>query len=317
VHDKTGKSLLVEWIAGKQNIYLGGRVDKVGVLTNEPEWLGQLDNLDKPEYQSATPENEMLGIPGDSTPKSRFVRLAKLRQYANLEADRDPVQVAAHLINNVDVVHGTDQDPSFGDDYTGPTLIRDHKNRKLYFKGQNNQSFRLIDLAKIDFGQAGLENKGILADPTIYDPIYDSYQFAQDVTAMLTGAKLDWNGTAADAKILNVKVSISAADLLKLPPRMRLGSMFIYAVTPDQEFLQWWSNGWTPVTNGLLAPTYTGKLATRTFRVNLDKLPLSEQDRYGTKIYAGWGTSSTEMLLAQRQSVVFVIDDFEEYQVDP
>jgi hypothetical protein len=166
VHDKTGKSLLVEWIAGKQSIYMGGAVDNVGVLTNEPEWPEQLKNLDREEYRNAKPENEMAGIPGDST-------------------------------------------------------------------------------------------------------------------------------------------------------RMRYASMFVYAVTPDQEFYQWWNNRWIPVTNGLLVPTYTGTFATKTFGVNLNKLPISAENQYGTKIYAGWGTSSTEMLLAQRQNMVFVISDFEEYQIDP
>ena len=313
VHDSAGKSLLIEWVEGKQNIYWGDQIDKIGVLTNEPPWPDMLKELAKPEIKNANPKNEMTGLKADSGPISRFTKLAKLREFATLR-NKDYLQVAVHLINNVDVVHGTDVTPDFGDDYTGPTLIRDHKQKKLYFKGQNNQSFRLIDLGEIRFDTAGLSKNAILADPKPGDAYYDKYRFSQDVTALLTAARLEWDGTESGPKVLSVTVSMSAEDLLKLPPDMRTGSMFTYAVTPYQEVYQWLSDGWTSVTDGSLSPVYTGALASETFMVDLERLPVSAENQFGTKIYAGYGVSSTEMFLADRQKLVFVIGDYEDFK---
>ena len=189
VRDGRGKSMIVEWIDRRQLIYDGPEVDDVGVLTNDPPYPQQVQELQK-NYADVTPEDGLLGIPGDPTYQSRFIRIAKLREFAHMKRGPlplDALQVAAHLINNADVVYGTNRE-YFGkgrsmDDYSGPTLIRDHRGRVLYFKGHNNQSYRKIDLARIRFGQA--LSASILADPLPTDPIFWEYQFGQDVSDML------------------------------------------------------------------------------------------------------------------------------------
>jgi choloylglycine hydrolase len=190
VRDRQGKSLIVEWIDGNPRIYDGAAVDDVGVLTNDPPYPDQVKELEK-HYRDVTPADGLLGIPGDPTYQSRFIRIAKLRQYAHMQrggvVPLDALQVAAHLINNADVVYGTNRE-YFGkdrsmDDYSGPTLIRDHRNSVLYFKGHNNQSYRMIDLAKIHFGEP--LTASILADPLPTDPIFQLYRIGQDVTYML------------------------------------------------------------------------------------------------------------------------------------
>jgi len=188
VRDARGNSLIVEWIGGQQLIYDGPYVDDVGVLTNDPSYPEQVSEL--ANYSEITPENGLLGIPGDATYQSRFIRIAKMREFAHIKRGPfplDALQVAAHLINNADVVYGTNRE-HFGeqgsiDDYSGPTLIRDHRNRVLYFKGHNNQSYRKIDLNHIQFGQP--LSASILADPLPTDAIYPQYSFGQDVTEML------------------------------------------------------------------------------------------------------------------------------------
>jgi len=188
VRDARGNSLIVEWIGGQQLIYDGPYVDDVGVLTNDPPYPEQVSEL--ANYSEITPENGLLGIPGDATYQSRFIRIAKMREFAHIKRGPfplDALQVAAHLINNADVVYGTNRE-HFGeqgsiDDYSGPTLIRDHRNRVLYFKGHNNQSYRKIDLNHIQFGQP--LSASILADPLPTDAIYPQYSFGQDVTEML------------------------------------------------------------------------------------------------------------------------------------
>jgi choloylglycine hydrolase len=189
VRDARGKSLIVEWVDRKQLIYDGPVVDNVGVLTNDPPYPDQLKELER-HYRKITPEDGLLGIPGDATYQSRFIRIAKMREFAHVQRGPlplDALQVAAHLINNADVVYGTSRE-YFGkdrsmDDYSGPTLIRDHRSRVLYFKGHNNQSYRKLDLARIRFGEP--LSASILADPLPTDPVYSDYQFGQDVTFML------------------------------------------------------------------------------------------------------------------------------------
>ena len=307
VHDSSGKSLLIEWIDETQHLYVGGDLDKYGVVTNEPAWPKMLEELEKKEYEEATPEHEMWGLRADHTPTSRFVKLVKFRQHA-LVKKQDPIQVATHLINSVDIVHGTDENPDFGDNYTGPTLVRDHTNRKLYFKGQNNQSFRVFDLGKINFRRHGLSRNSILADPTPHDRLYHEYKFAQDVTRLLTAAHLgEPNQSGSTRSTLDVTISVSDQNRVEAPADTRAESMFIYAVTPGREVYRWSGDSWSPLTGGALDPTHTGELSTRTFPVDLDGLPVSAEERQGTKIYAGYGASGTEMLLAGRQELVYVI----------
>jgi penicillin V acylase-like amidase (Ntn superfamily) len=119
VHDSSGASMLIEWINYTQYIYTQGELDEYGVVTNEPPWPEMRNEVSK--YSAATPENEMLGLLADHTPTSRFAKLVKLRQYATIRATLPKysslnvhdaaIQDAAHLINAVDVVRGTD-DPA-------------------------------------------------------------------------------------------------------------------------------------------------------------------------------------------------------------
>jgi penicillin V acylase-like amidase (Ntn superfamily) len=327
VHDSTGASMLIEWTNQTQHIYTKELADEngteYGVVTNEPAWPTMVQTLS--DYKNSKSTNEMKGLPADHTPKSRFAKLVKLRQFATMRASLPEyasfnvhdaavhdaaVQDAAHLINAVDVVRGTDNPPGFWkDNFTGPVLIRDHVRKKLFFKGYNNQSFRQIDLARINFKRTGMWMNSLLADPNPDSLYFHVYTFSQDVTPLLAGSYL--KGVAADMgqQTLNVTLSLSDEDLLNLPPAVKTGSMFIYAVTPCQEFFQWSGNRWTPVTNSLLTPAYTGGLAAQTFKVALDGLPASLEAQRGTKIYAGYGATSTEMFLANRQQLVHVIGD--------
>jgi penicillin V acylase-like amidase (Ntn superfamily) len=319
VHDISGASMLIQWTNEKQHIYTKGRLDKYGVVTNEPPWPRMVQEVSKD--RKATPLNEMKGIPGDHKSESRFRRLVKLREYArirselpeyaNLNAHDAAVQDAANLINTVTVIRGTDDpypDVGWTDNFTGPTLIRDHVRKKLFFRGYNNQSYRQIDLAKINFKQSDeLWMNYLPADPNPDDPVFHVYRFSQDVTRLLAGSSLKAVAADADRQTLNVTLSISDEDLLKLPPAVQTGSMFIYAVTSSQDFFQWSGNRWTPVTDSLLTPAHTGRLATRTFKVALDGLPAGLDGRQGIKIYAGYGATSTEMFLSNRQELVHVI----------
>jgi choloylglycine hydrolase len=88
VHDAQGKNLVVEFVDGETKIY----DNPIGVLTNSPSFDFQITNLRN--YLNLNPKDVMsidlhgvrinmtgagsgsLGMPGDSTPPHRFVKLA-------------------------------------------------------------------------------------------------------------------------------------------------------------------------------------------------------------------------------------------------
>jgi choloylglycine hydrolase len=92
IHDANGKSLVVEFLDGKINLF----DNPVGVLTNAPEFPWQVTNLrnylnlsvvnkgpvkiDGNVLEPTGQGNGLLGIPGDWTPPSRFVKIAYIKQ---------------------------------------------------------------------------------------------------------------------------------------------------------------------------------------------------------------------------------------------
>ncbi|WP_291326172.1 choloylglycine hydrolase family protein [Desulfovibrio sp. UCD-KL4C] len=167
VHDPAGNSLVAEWIDGKLNLY----DNKVGVLTNEPplpmQWANlrnyvnlspmiQKDlNLNGMNVSGTGNGSGLLGLPGDCTPPSRFVRIAILKQFAyQPEKDEDAIIFARHLIEQVTVMKGISREKTPKEemaDYTQWFTIEDLTNRVLYFGDYNDQTLRAVDLKKLDF----------------------------------------------------------------------------------------------------------------------------------------------------------------------
>lgn len=167
VHDASGNSLVAEWIDGELHIY----DNPLGVMTNEPPLPGQWANLRNyanlsPMMRTSLELNGMtvkgtgngsgtLGLPGDCTPPSRFVRAAVLGTFAyQPETAEDAVVFARHLLNQVDVMPGVSRDKTpqgESADYTQWTAIEDLTNRVLYFADYGDQTLRCVDLKKLDF----------------------------------------------------------------------------------------------------------------------------------------------------------------------
>ena len=168
ITDKTGKSVTVEWLKGKMMV----SDNPLGILTNSPSFSWQLNNLKNFANLSPYSPNPLkisgidysglgqgagsVGLPGDPTPPSRFVKMAFLTQTA-VTADNanDNLVLAQHIINNVDLpkglVRGTKDDPTAPMDTTQWTVFKDLTHGKIYFKSYNYPSLRMIDLNKIDF----------------------------------------------------------------------------------------------------------------------------------------------------------------------
>jgi choloylglycine hydrolase len=168
VHDASGKSIVIEYVEGKLHVY-----DNVlGVMTNSPafDWhMTNLRNYVNFSLVNAPPVEVggikltgfgqgtgMLGMPGDFTPPSRFVRaVAYSTSVLPSKTGEEAVLQAFHILNNFDIPKGTareehkDQHGNIMADYTIWTSAIDLKARRFYFRTYENSQIRSVDLMKM------------------------------------------------------------------------------------------------------------------------------------------------------------------------
>ncbi|MDP6601887.1 MAG: choloylglycine hydrolase family protein [Phycisphaerales bacterium] len=189
VADAAGKNIIVEWVGGKTNVY----DNPLGVLTNSPEFPWQLNNLKN--YVNLTPYAPdpvkvggvayaatgqgagALGLPGDFTPPSRFVKMAYLVDTA-LEVDTavEAVVLVEHILNNADIPDGAVRSTEGGKgtltDITRWSVFKDLKDLKFYYKSYTNTTLQEIDMKELDFSKGAkqlsmrLDSKQIMVDAT-------------------------------------------------------------------------------------------------------------------------------------------------------
>ncbi len=189
VTDNTGKSIVIEWIDGKTNVY----DNPLGILTNSPEFPWHLNNIknyvnisphsaapitiDGIEYAATGQGSGAVGVPGDYTPPSRFIKMLYLsKSVFPVETGEATVNLADHIVNNVDIptgaVLGEKGAKNDMPDKTQWTVIKDITNHKLYFKSYENTTLQVIDLHKIDFSKGApvldipIDSKQIFVDAT-------------------------------------------------------------------------------------------------------------------------------------------------------
>ncbi len=171
VHDSTGRSIVIEYVDGKLNVH----DDPLGVITNVPTFDWQMTNLrnyvnfsmhNPPPIQLGTVKLKptgmgagMLGLPGDFTPPSRFVRAVAFSQsvqpYLVRNGD-DAVLQAFHILNQFDIPKGAarehekDAHGNLLADYTLWTAASDLKAKRYYFRTYENSQIRSVDLTKMN-----------------------------------------------------------------------------------------------------------------------------------------------------------------------
>ena len=166
--DKTGQQVVLEVVGGKPVFY----ENKLGVLTNSPGFEWQLTNLNNyvnlvsgtapvQQLEGATlasfgAGSGMLGLPGDVTPPSRFVRAA----FYQTTAPQQPVAEAAvrqcfQILNNFDIPVGIEfpagKAPADLPSATQWTSATDPVNLKIYYRTMYDSRIRCIDLNTINF----------------------------------------------------------------------------------------------------------------------------------------------------------------------
>lgn len=169
IADATGASIVVEMVNGGEikvfNTFKG-------VIANSPTYDWHLTNLRNYLNLSAEPAASLIingetispfgsgsgfiGLPGDFTPPSRFVRAAVMTATARpLPTSEDAIFEAFRILDNFNIPVGLTAKPEkiapSIESATQITTAADLTNLRYYFHTMNNREVRMIDLSKIDF----------------------------------------------------------------------------------------------------------------------------------------------------------------------
>lgn len=169
VADPSGASLIIELVDGGQvKVY-----DSVlGVITNAPTYDWHITNLrnyiklspeaaktislDRIELSPLGAGSGMIGLPGDFSPPSRFIRAAALTATARpLATGLDAVFESFRILDSFNIPLGAianrDQIATDIESATQITSASDLKNLRYYFHTMNDRQVRMVDLKEIDF----------------------------------------------------------------------------------------------------------------------------------------------------------------------
>lgn len=169
ISDPSGASIVIEIVeSGKVKIYDAF----LGVVTNSPTYDWHLTNLRNYIHLSPTPSTAveiakfkfaplgggsgLIGLPGDFTPPSRFVRAATLTALARPLATAEEATLEAfRILDSFNITVGaTGSKTKVAKDIVSATQITsasDLKNRVYSYHTMYNRRIRKIDLKKIDF----------------------------------------------------------------------------------------------------------------------------------------------------------------------
>lgn len=185
VSDASGQSAVLEYVAGELQIHS----NPLGVMSNAPTFDWHMTNLSN--YVTMTPRNidkidlagkeirglgqgsGMLGLPGDFTPPSRFVRAVAFSQTAlPVDKAQDGVLQAFHILNQFDIPKGAAREITNGKevcDYTIWTCAADLKNMRYYCRTFENSRIRMVDLKVLDFDAKEIRTISIRGEEQIED----------------------------------------------------------------------------------------------------------------------------------------------------
>ena len=169
ITDDAGNSIIVEYIDRQLHIH----ANKIGVMTNSPgyEWhLLNLRNYTNLQAQDLSGDRQingvdlapfgvgsgMLGLPGDITPPSRFVRAAAYIHTLLPFPDTDTgIPEVARVLHNFDIPLGLVREGMYKDKVmagqTQWTVIGDLRNKRYYYWTEHNRRMRMVDLNKLNF----------------------------------------------------------------------------------------------------------------------------------------------------------------------
>jgi choloylglycine hydrolase len=169
IYDTKGQCIVMEFEDGQVKIY----DNPLGILTNAPNFPWHLNNLR--QYIGIRNENPqpremsgvkfiptgqgagLIGLPGDLTPPSRFIRLGVTTHFAyRPENAAKALNLCQHIVNAFNIVSGmvVEKSPEgkvLASETTQFATFRDLMNKVFYFQTYENLDLRKIDLSKLDF----------------------------------------------------------------------------------------------------------------------------------------------------------------------
>jgi choloylglycine hydrolase len=173
--EASGRQIVLEIVNQEMHFY----ENPLGVLTNSPgiEWhwtnLNNYVNLQPgtlPAHNFGSVEGKsfghgsgLLGLPGDFTPPSRFVRATIFQlTAAHQPSAEESVFQAFHILNNFDIPAGTEfpwgKSSADVPSATQFTVASDTHNCMIYYRTMYNSNIRCIDLKAIDFNRVGYQS---------------------------------------------------------------------------------------------------------------------------------------------------------------
>ncbi len=188
IADASGRQYVLEIIDEELRFYK----NDLGVLTNSPSFDWQKTNLNN--YVNLYPGSAitgtlsgnvhlspfgagsgMLGLPGDVTPPSRFVRAFFYQHTAPCQHTAvETVLQSFQILNNFDIPVGVEfpagKVPSDIPSATQWTSVTDITNRIIYYRTMYNSAIRSVELNKIDFSK--VKYRAIPLDNIRRQPIF-------------------------------------------------------------------------------------------------------------------------------------------------
>ena len=186
IADASGRQVVLEIVDGIPHFY----ENELGVLTNSPGFEWQMTNLNnyvnlyagvaeakpfgKVKLAAFGAGSGFLGIPGDVTPPSRFVRAAFYQTSSPVQATaQKTVLQAFQILNNFDIPVGIEfadaKVPADIPSATQWTSATDMKDLVFYYRTMYNSEIRSIDLKAIDF--ARVKYRSVAIDDVKEQPI--------------------------------------------------------------------------------------------------------------------------------------------------
>ncbi len=167
IAEPNGRQVVLEVINGVPRFY----ENELGVLTNSPNFEWQITNLNNyvnlrpgnasPQSLNKTPLSSFgagtgfLGLPGDMSPPSRFVRAVFFSAFSQPKNAANAVTHAFHILNNFDIpleIEFKNAKPPIDiPSATQWTSVTDMTSMAIYYRTMYDTSIRKIDLKKIDF----------------------------------------------------------------------------------------------------------------------------------------------------------------------
>lgn len=165
LHDSSGASAVIEWVDGVRRVH----DNPIGVCTNSPPFEWHTTNLRNYVNLSATnvgplklgdqriaalgQGSGLLGLPGDWTPPSRFVRATALAGATDPVESTDEAMLAAlHIINSFDVPKGVVRGPE-GGDFTAWSSVCDLAGGHYAVRTYDDPTPRLVNLGDLGLDQ--------------------------------------------------------------------------------------------------------------------------------------------------------------------